>query len=86
MPVLPHQDGTAVSPRGLSISQKLQHHHLLCALCGITLYLLHRSINPLSVMTCSSVAAVQEGRSVPLLTLKVRFLLYFLAHISELVH
>lgn len=37
-------------------------------------------------MTCSSVAAVQEGRSVPLLMLKVSFLLYSSAHVPELIH
>lgn len=85
MPVLPHQDGTTVSPGGLSIEQKTQHHHFLCSLYHITLYLVHRSINPLSVMTCSSVAAAQEGLSVPLLTSKVSFLVYLFVHISELI-
>lgn len=86
MPVLPHQDGTTVSPRGLSVEQIMQHCHFLCALFCITLYLVHRSINPLSVMTCNSVAAVPEDPSVPSLMLKVSLLIHLFAHISKLIH
>lgn len=70
---------TATPGRNNSFTQRfvdfteLQHHHFFCPLYCIAFYLVHRSISPLSVTTCSNLAAAQEGRSVPLLTLKVRF-------------
>lgn len=71
MSVLPHENRAAVPPRGLSLSGELvqnpDSHRRLTAVsfCG------HRSINPLSAMTCSSAAAAPGGPSVPLLMLKV---------------
>lgn len=74
MSVLPHQNRTAVPPRGLSVAAETFENQLRrkggIPTC-IDVSLCHRSINPPSVTTCSSVAAVPEGPSVPLLTLKV---------------
>lgn len=75
MSVLPHENGATVSPRGLSVLKEsvhiwTRHRRAWVWLCVDVLFC-HRSINPQSVMTCSSVAAVPEDLSVPLLMLKV---------------